>query len=376
MNSKNNANKKIKVLIVGITGNLGGVENYICNLAENIDHKEFELSFLVHEKPANRVLERIDSIGKIHYVTGAKKNFFKFLKDIFDFYRKNKFDVVHINECSSAFSIYLLPLLIRKRKTKIIIHSHNSNTDKKSLIKSLCARLQKIKADALWSCSESAGNYLFGKKSNYLIIKNGINLETFSFLESNRTEIRTEFGINKDVFVIGNVGRFELQKNHERLITIFKEYLKKDNEAVLFLVGEGSLNGKIKEQVKALRIDDKVIFAGVRKDVEKLLSAFDLFFLPSLFEGLPYVGIEAQCSGLPLVYSNAISDELKITSLASSFSLDLSDEAIAMILYDAKNRLIDRHSALIKEGIRKAGYDVKDITEKTGVFYKELINNK
>ena len=141
-----------------------------------------------------------------------------------------------------------------------------------------------------------------------------MDISRFVFDEKKRTEMRQELGINNE-YVIGHVGRFNLQKNHEYLLRIFKEVRVRVPDAKLLLLGDGELFSSIKKLAEEFEIADSVIFAGVHKDVEDYYQAMDIFVLPSLFEGLPVTGIEAQYSGLPCLFSDEITKEVKILSL-------------------------------------------------------------
>ena len=166
------------------------------------------------------------------------------------------------------------------------------------------------------TCSVDAGNFLFGKKT-YTVIPNAIDTKLFSFNKDIRIEKRKELGISENSVVIGLVGRFEYQKNHEFAIKVFSEFNKVHPDSYLLLVGTGSLFNTCKNQVKALGIEQNVIFCGLQNDIPPYLFAMDIFLFPSHFEGLAIVGIEAQCAGLPVIASKNISPEMSQTDLVS-----------------------------------------------------------
>ena len=153
------------------------------------------------------------------------------------------------------------------------------------------------------------------------IAKNAIDIEKYRLNPAKRAALRDELGIGNDTFVIGHVGRFTFQKNHEFLIEIFKEIYKRNKNSKLILIGKGKNEVKIKQMVQTCGFGDKVLFLGYREDIPELMSVMDCFVLPSRFEGLGIVGVEAQAAGLPTFFSTEIPKELKLTPLAYSLSL-------------------------------------------------------
>ena len=208
--------------------------------------------------------------------------------------------------------------------------------------------------DVRLACSDAAGHFIFGN-SDFEVIKNGIDTEKFSFNHAYRDEIRREFDIG-DRFMLCHVGMFAPVKNHEFLIDIFASVVKKHPDSVLLLVGTGSETEKIREKVSGLGLSEKVIFAGRRTDVEKIMSAADAFVLPSHFEGLPLVLVEAQSSGLNCFVSDAVPEEAKLLDNFEFIPLDIGAEAWAdRILSAALNT--DRASA--SAVVAAAGYNCK-----------------
>mgnify|MGYP003307739940 CR=1 FL=1 len=175
--------------------------------------------------------------------------------------------------------------------------------------------------------STEAANFMFGKgsvkKGKATLLNNGVDLSVFRYDETSRNDIRKEFNIPENAFVVGHVGRFQEQKNHLFLLEIFSKVYKENKDAVLLLVGNGELEKNIREKAAALEISDRVIFAGVRSDVPALLSAMDVFAFPSLYEGMPNTVIESQATGLPCVIADTITGEANITGLVEY--LPLSD---------------------------------------------------
>lgn len=308
--------------ILEMTGSLNcaGIETLLVNVLKNVDKNKFKIDFLVVENRKYFYTDEVLQLGSKIYTYPFKKVYkflipFFFLKEIFVLL-KNKYDVVHCHFYFSSGIILFLAWLCGV-KTRIV-HSHNSREMfapemfKKIFTKTM-QKIIDVFATEKIACSRKAGVALYGKNSKFRIINNGIDTNKFKYDTEIRNKKREELGI-KNNFVIGHIGRFDEQKNHTFLIDIFNEITKYKENAKLLLIGEGPLEDKIKEKVKALQIEEKVNFLGVRNDANELYQAMDVFLLPSLFEGLPIVGIEAQTAGLPCFFSDNISKEVKIVN--------------------------------------------------------------
>jgi len=229
--------------------------------------------------------------------------------------------------------------------------------------------LSRFFADYYFSCSDAAARFCFGKnvtnKSNYSLIKNGVNVNDFTFDKEKRNEKLVKLNI-ENRFVIGHVGRFEPEKNHEFILDVFNEVYKKDENAILMLVGEGSLKKHVEQRAVNMGLIDNIMFLGKRNDVNELMQVFNVFLLPSFFEGLPVVGVEAQASGLPCIFADTITTETDITGLCKFLSLENKEEWVTAIL-SAKGKARINTQKLLK----KAGYDVESQTKWLEKFYLE-----
>ncbi|GIP39898.1 hypothetical protein J31TS4_31780 [Paenibacillus sp. J31TS4] len=212
------------------------------------------------------------------------------------------------------------------------------------------------------ACSNVAGDWLFGKvrlktnKSKPLLINNAIESEKFQFNPNTRRDIRAVLGI-KDKFVIGHVGRFSEQKNHEFLIDIFKDIIIRKSNSVLLLIGKGDMEERIRKKVISLGLEGSVLFLGERSDIHTIMQAMDVFVLPSLYEGLPVVAIEAQASGLKCFLSDSIARDSDITGDVEFITLNGSTEDwVKKLLHYYKG--YERQDTLNK--IIDKGYDIKN----------------
>ena len=299
-------NNKIKILIIGMSSIVGGVETYIMNLCENIDLKQIQFDFLVPENFDGIYRKKIEKFGgKIYEVPNFKKHPLKSFKELKKIYKNEKYDIIHTNLCNSSGVLYVLPAKIINKETFVIAHSHTSS-DKHRMQHLIFRPILNIITNERVACSNVAAKWMFGnRKKDVLILNNAVNLEKFGYNEDIRKKVRTQLEID-DKFVIGHVGRFEQEKNHIFLIEIFNEIHKKNPKTVLMLIGTGSLLQSIKLKAKELNLEDSILFMGICENTYELYQAMDIFVLPSIFEGLPVVGIEAQASGLKCIFSDNV----------------------------------------------------------------------
>ena len=205
---------------------------------------------------------------------------------------------------------------------------------------------------------------MFGKRP-FRVINNGIKCENFVFNENVRAEYRKLLGV-EDKTVIGHIGRFERQKNHTFLIDLFKKYAETHLDAVLLLVGEGHLFDDIRKKVDDLGLNDKVRFLGVRSDLEGIYQALDLFILPSLFEGLPVVGVEAQSTGLPILTADTVTSELCVTEFVEMLPLEASYEIWCDKIDDMLKNITRRNTL---EDMNKAGFNIRNTADFLQDYY-------
>ena len=210
-----------------------------------------------------------------------------------------------------------------------IVHAHsttNKQEKKKNLMKQVLRPFSKVFANRYFCCSELAGRWLFGNKiynqGKVYLLNNAIDVEKFKYNEKARKAKRKELNIKDKDLVIGHIGRFVKQKNHEFLIDIFNEIHKQNKNTILLLAGDGPLKEEIQNKVKKIGLEKNVQFLGQRNDANELYQAMDAFVLPSLYEGLPVVGVEAQTAGLPCFFSTDMTKETKV--LDSTKFIELS----------------------------------------------------
>lgn len=300
-----------------------GLETMLMNYYRHIDRTQIQFDFLTHRPRKSDYDDEIISLGgRVYHAPRLyPQNYPKYFKWMRNFFAEHpEYKIVH----SHIDVMSYLPLLAAKKVgvPVRIAHSHNTALEKdfKFLLKQYFRKKVNSVATHRFACGEAAGRFLFGKKS-FEIIPNAVEAEKFYFDEAVRKQKRRELAI-ENKFVIGHVGRFCLQKNHEFLINIFDVVQRMAPDAVLLLVGVGEKLEQIKKQVFALGLETKVQFLGNRSDVNELYQAMDVFVLPSLFEGIPVVGVEAQFSDLPCLFSDRVPREVKFNRKSKFVDLD------------------------------------------------------
>ena len=320
--------QKKPIIVAQIMGKWvgGGVESVIMNYYRHLDHSKVQFDFICDEDSTRIPYDEIKKLGGRVFLVPKYQNLPKYLKALEKLFKENQYRIVHSNiNTLSVFPLYAA----KKAGVPIrISHSHSTSNPKewkRNLIKNILRPFSKRYATDYFACSELAGRYLFGNKSfdqgKVKIIHNAIDIDKFKFDEVARKKLRKEFGIKDSTIVVGHVGRFVQQKNHTFLVDVFKGYHKKNPDSKLLLVGSGPLEDEIKKKVERLDLKDSVLFLGQRDDINKLYSVMDVFCLPSLYEGLPVVGVEAQAAGLPTIFSNRISKEVIVSSYAKIVSI-------------------------------------------------------
>lgn len=364
----------IKVLYVnGGLMDRGGVSSVMMNYYLNIDRSRIHIDFLTHGYGEGvRDKEIIKNGGKIFTVPPKSKDYFKNTKMIRNILKKNHYDIVHSH--ADAGNAHILKIAKQCGVPVRISHSHNTDYTINNPIRKELADMQKKNiskyATHMFACSEEAAMWLYGK--SVPIIKNAIELNDFSYSEEQRNNIRNKYNIG-DKFLVGCVGRLDYQKNQIFLLNIFSDLLKKRNDICLMLVGDGILKQELIEAAKKLRIEDSVIFAGQVSNVNEYYSAFDIMVMPSLFEGLGMVAIEAQSANLPCLLSDNIPKTVRIND--NVVYLSLSDyQAWVDKLYTANpNSQRDNEDCL--ERIKRAGYDINTEAKKLELFYLKVSKN-
>ena len=363
--------KKIKILEVIGSMDMGGAETFLMNVLRNIDRKKFELIFLCYGNKKFDYEEELVSLGgKIVRISKPTGNIFKNIKQIKDIIRNNNIDVVH---CHTYFnSMYALIAAKQCKIKKKITHSHSTVSEKKpNIIKKIYFFVAKIiinlySTDYL-ACGKEAGEALFFKNKKFQVIDNGIILEKFYYNKNLREEKRKELKLPNDYQIIGHVGRFEEAKNHSFLIDLFDEYQKKNKKTLLLLIGDGSLRPSIEKKIKEKKLNNKVILLLKRSDVNELYNVMDLFLFPSLYEGLPVVLVEAQTNGLPIVASDTIDKDSDYTNTISFLSLQDSKDVWITEIEKRLGKRTDNRKLM-----ENSKYNIKNTVKQIEEIYSKI----
>lgn len=346
-----------------------GLETMLMNYYRSIDREKIQFDFLTHRPERSDYDDEIESLGgKIYYAPRLyPQNYPAYFSYMRDFFKNHpEYQIMH----SHIDSMSYLPLLAGKKAgvPVRIAHSHNTSIDKdfKYPLKQYFRFRITSAANHYLACGEEAGKYLFGNKE-FKVIPNAVDASKFYFNELVRQNKRKELGYTKE-FVIGHVGRISYQKNHKFLIEIFNELQKLETNAVLMLVGVGEKEPEIREQVKRLKLEEKVRFLGNRSDVNELYQAMDMFVLPSLFEGIPVVGIEAQFADLPCIFSDKIPKEVCFSKKSRFLGLDKRPLEWADTILEYKG--IKRSST--NTDILNSHYDIKAAHNILEAYYMKI----
>ncbi len=362
----------IRILHVVTYMGRGGLETVLMNYYRNIDRDLVQFDFLTHRDFHASYDDEIRSLGgKIFHLPRMIPWSISYLNELNSFFKSHsEYKIVHVHQdCLSS----VILKVAQKNNIKVrIAHSHANGQDKdfKYPIKLFYKQNIPKYATELIACSKEAGSWMF-PSSDFIVLNNAIPTHKYTFHIRTRQNIRNHFNINDDTFVIGHIARFSPAKNHPFIINIFTQLLKSNPDSVLLLVGDGDEKNTIIKQVKDLGISEKVIFAGVRNDINEVLQAFDVFIMPSRYEGLGLACIEAQASGLPCVISDTVSLECNVTDNVYRLSLDAPIDMWVSKLLDFKN--FNRCDT--SEQIRKSGYDITENAKWLQEHYLELWDN-
>lgn len=353
----------------------GGVESIIMNYYRHIDKDKVQFDFIVDEDSKVIPIDEIEKLGGKVIMVPPYQKLHKYMIKLTKVFKENEYQIVHSN--INALSVFpMMAAKIAGVKTRIA-HNHSTSNNKeikKTLVKNVLKPFSKIFPNKYFACSELAGKWLFGEdfynKGRVKLIKNAIDISKFIYNEDKRNCIRQEMEL-EDKFVIGHVGRFMFQKNHDFLIEIFNEVNKIDNNVYLLLIGEGELENSIYEKVEKLGLTSKVKFLGIRDDVNDIMQAMDVFVFPSRYEGLGMVAVEAQAAGLKTIVSDEIPIEAKVTELLEYCNLEQTPKEWAIKILESKNGYLRQDTS--KE-IEDHGYEIKRATKKLEEIYLEEFN--
>lgn len=366
----NRESRRLRVLQVGMTRNLGGIETYLIEQFRHLDKSKIDYDFvnITGEYSICYEDEILASGSKIFKVVSRHKNPLLHYWQWFNILLQNKgvYDVIVLNTNSLE---YVFPLVLGKifGIPVRVIHSHNSGFENKQglarrLLVGMNKKLLAWSANLRFACSQFAGQWMF-KDNPYHVIYNAIDIHKYDADLIVREETRNALGLHTELTLL-HVGRFSYQKNHSFLLDIFKEVHRIQPDSVLLLVGdtteESEFLTEVKRKIKSYGLENVVRLLGRRDDVNKIMQAADVLVMPSFFEGLTVVGIEAQASDLPLLLSDTVTKELGLLPSTQFISLEAGPTAWAEAIVNSKQH--NRQSRY--EELKAAGYDIGNETER------------
>lgn len=366
----------VKILQVGMTRNIGGLETYLMQQFRRLDRSRVIYDFVnITAEHEIAFAEEIRSggseiFGVVSRHRSPLKHYFQWLRLLWS--TRGRYRAIVLNSTSLAYVFPLFAAMFFGIPLRIM-HSHNAGFESKiglarRILIAFNSILLALSATHRFACSLEAGRWMFGSK-DFTVINNAIDCDRFRFSKKLRAETRRRLGLEKN-FVLGHVGRFTYPKNHAFLIEVFSEAAKIFPDAVLMLVGDAVEDRKILDETRArvreLGLESRVKFLGMRTDVDALMQAMDCFLLPSRFEGLGIVAVEAQAVGLPCLVSDAVPRAVEITrGLVEFLPLDRIEPWLDEI---GRARSIERKDT--RDQIADAGYDISRELERLENFFE------
>ena len=351
-----------KILLIATTRLCkDGLTEILLRIAKTL--REDEPGIALAEGCDPSVEAELQKWGRLYFLPSRKKNLPSYLLSLRNLIAREGYEVVHIHGNSATMAFDLLAAFLGGAAVRIT-HVHNCAPQPLLKQKTLGVLLNRLVTCPV-ACSEAAGKMLYTQP--FTILTNGVDCKRFSFSPEIRAAVRSELRIS-DAFVVGHIGRFSPQKNHRRLLHIFAALLQLRPNAVLLLCGEGEDMAGCREEAAKLNIADRVLFLGKVEQPERYYQAMDVFVLPSLFEGLPLVGVEAQCAGLRCVFSDTITKETEILPDCVFLPLEAGDDVWADVILKCKALNRQEAASLVE----KAGFTNQALNTQLKSLYNRV----
>lgn len=360
----------IRVLHYGMGSNLGGIETYLCNLSQTIDRERFHLDFLHTDtgRPPAFSEELTAQGSQFFRVTPRRVSPRQNRADLNRIFASEKFDILHFHVNTAS---YVAPVRAALRHgTRVVVHSHNAGARSvvTRTLHQVNRRVLPWDAIARVAVSGLAGRWMFGRR-DFEVIPNGIDVEKFAFHPAAREQKRAELGIGPDELAVGSVGAFLPAKNHRFILDVFGELNASHPHSRLLLIGEGPLREETERTARDRGLSERIHFLGRRDDIREILWATDVLLMPSLYEGLPIVALEAQASGLPCVLSTRVTSEVLVTPICYRLALEARLSEWASALASVRSTRDRQEGAAL---MHAAGYTIAANTAAVAGLYTRI----
>lgn len=353
----------------------GGKKNLIMEYYRHIDRRKFQFDFICDSDSKAIPEEEIANLGGRIYRITPYQSIFHNMVDLYQICKKNKYKIIHAyNSTLNIFPMavaWILGVPVRISESISMGHKY----DKRTYLKRVLRVMSKTFANQYMACGVDCGIWQFGQKlysdGKLDIFRTVINTQQNEFDTKLREITRDKYGW-RDKIVIGHIGRLTIQKNPLFLLEIFNEIVKLEPNAILCLIGDGDMKADVLEYIRSLGLEKSVSYLGSREDIHQFYNAMDCFVLPSLYEGLPVVGLEAECHGLPVFFSSEVTREANACELGHFLPLDEPPKKWAneILMAIAKNRSQRRSRAV---DIIKAGFDSRLEAKRLQNYYLKKI---
>lgn len=338
----------------------GGAETFLMKVFRVLP-EEYKLDFIVFRPDGVYEDEVLSRGGKIYNIPKHSEHPIKALRMVEKIIKENRYQNV-LKLADTPVGVFDVIAAKKAGATNVSVRACNAASDMGTLKGVICSILRpalNICTDTKIAPSELAGRFVFGhrefNKGNVHLLHNGVDLKEYGYDTEKRADLRKKYNIN-DKLVIGNVGRFTTQKNHEFLLDVFKQIIKIEPESVLLLVGNGEKTEEIKDKARKLEMESRIIFAGLQFDVAAFYSAMDVYVHTAFYEGMPNTIIEAQATSLPCVISDTITREANITGLVDYLPLTQPEKWAEMVC----SRTVSKRETPF-EIFKEKGYDIESV---------------
>lgn len=363
--------KKVLCVVSNLRTN-NGVASCMMNYFPFTNGDKFQMDFLCLDDTESEYVAYLKEHGFSYYVlpNGSDRKDSTNKKYIMNIIETGNYDIVHVN-IVYYWALYILKCAKKCEVKHRILHAHNprltnnlSNKRRTLLFTELC----NFYATDYVACTESAGKSVFGKR-HFTVIHNAVEAQKYSFDKKARDKYRTQYDL-KSKFVLGTSCRHIEQKNPFFLIDVFEDLHKIKPETVLLWVGLGPLKEQLEHYVEEKGLSNAVLFLGARSDMNLLYSAMDAFVLPSLFEGLGMVYIEAQFNGLYCFASDHVYKDTNVTGNITYLPIDKGTEPWVKAILECQ---YPRHDLLYASEIKNSGYDILSEKDSLKSFYESCL---